>query len=62
MFCHETKLVDLDSDVTVSGVLCDADIINDVTGCVKIEEDEEEDEDVPEEDIRLINPSYEETV
>ena len=33
------KLVDLDSDVTVSGVLSDTDIINDVTECVEIEDD-----------------------
>ena len=52
----------MNSDFTVSGVLSDAYIINDVTGCVKVEDDEEDDEDVPEEDIRLNNPSYEEVV
>ena len=56
------ELVDLDSDVTISGVLSDANIINDVTGCVEIKDDEAEDEDVPEEDIRLSSPSYEEVV
>ena len=59
---HETKLVDLDSDVTVSRVLSDAYIINDVTVYVKIEDDEADDEDIPEEDIRSNNPSYEEVV
>ena len=48
------KLVDLDSNVTISGVLSDADIINDVTGCVEIEDDEADGEDIPEEDIRLL--------
>ena len=56
------ELVDLDSDVTVSGVLSDTDIINDVTGCVEIEDDEADNEDVPEEDIRLSKPSYAEVV
>ena len=52
----------LDSDVTVSRVLSDAYIINDVTVYVKIEDDEADDEDIPEEDIRSNNPSYEEVV
>ena len=55
-------MVDLDSDVTVSGFLSDADIINDVTGCVEIEDDEADDEDVPEEYIRSSKPSYAEVV
>ena len=56
------ELTDLDSDVTISGVLSDADIINGVTGCVKIEDYEADHEDVPEEDMRLSNPSYAEVV
>ena len=56
------ELVDLDSGVFVSGVMSDADIINDVIGCFEIEDDEAEDEDGREENIRLSKPSYSEVV